>query len=269
MNSSRIKDIVKQWYAKLHFEEKFDIEFNKLVEETPPSEYTDTEHYNLNSEDGGKNLLYALYMCEGLSHKYEEMHISEEILLDTLSDIVVWCKEWSRIKGRLFLGELSWLAHHLTGRLFMLGRLQFNFDRSKENIAELNLKEGDPLIGVHIQAGSKLEIEECKRSFEMAREFFAKYFPEYQYEYFVCHSWLLDDTLKEILPASSNIIRFGDMFTKTSAIEHDIIVRYVFGWDAKVSQVQNLPCNTALAKNVRRYIEEGKSFHITTGYIKR
>ncbi len=263
------KVIIKKWYDKLNFDKDFDKEFNKILEKTPVSDYVSIDYYDLDSEDGEKNLLYFLYMCEALNCNYKEMGIGEEILLDTLYDIVIWCRTWSSIKGKLFLGETRWLFNHLSGKLFRLGRLQFCIDKADETVAELGIIEGEPMVSVHIPSVGPLEIDECEKSIAMARDFFEKYFTEFKFNTFSCHSWLLDDTLKEILPQESNIIRFGDMFIKTTQEKSNDVVKYTFGWDKKAYQVKNLPCNSTLTKNVRKHILDGKDFHITMGYIKR
>ena len=73
--------------------------------------------------------------------------------------------------------------------------------------------DGDPMINVHIPACAPLEAELTTRSFDMAREFFAKYFPLFKFKGFQCSSWLLDSSLPKLLPAESNIVRFQKNFT--------------------------------------------------------
>ena len=60
--------------------------------------------------------------------KYPEfckMGISDEIYYDTFYDLTIWsedCKEKFKEYG---LNKPQWLSIHLDGRLFRLGRLQF------------------------------------------------------------------------------------------------------------------------------------------------
>jgi hypothetical protein len=88
----------------------------------------------------------------------------------------------------------------LSGVLFKLGRLQFAIQRFSEDDERYGIQKGTYNIGVHIPAVGPLTPEECKKSFDAADCFFAKYFSDISYVYYTCHSWLLDDTLKKILP---------------------------------------------------------------------
>ena len=73
-------------------------------------------------------------------------------------------------------------------------------------------KPGAPMVEVHIPAIAPLTYEACKDSMEQARVFFPKYFPEFNYQGFMTTSWLLDPTLQEMLPPTSNIVRFQSLF---------------------------------------------------------
>ena len=84
-----------------------------------------------------------LYFCEDLEKYYKKTGISEDILLDTLSDIVVWTKIHFRINKKIGLSETHWLVRHLSGRLFKLGRLQFCMESEE--------------IEVHIQEGASID----------------------------------------------------------------------------------------------------------------
>lgn len=268
MVNQGVKEISEKWYKKLGFPREFDGEFYEALQTIPLSDFVNTSNYDYESKDGIRNLLYFLYMCEEVSENYKKLGISDKILMDTLSDIVIWCKIWSSIKKCLYLGEISWLSHSMKCQLFKLGRLQFCFGKADEDVEGLGISKGDNLIEVHIPEVGPLDMDECKKSFEMATEFFKKFFPDFKYKYFTCHSWLLDNTLKEILPDTSNIISFGNLFTKTKEDEDNALVRYLFGWDKKPYEVNNFLCNSSLQKNVRKYLLDGKNFHVTRGYFK-
>lgn len=264
-----VKTIIEKWYKKIGFEKDFDEEFYKALDTIPVSDYVDIEHYDLKCEDGKKNFLYTLFMCEELSKRYEKLGISEDVLIDTLSDLSVWCNIWSGVKGTLWLEELPWLQRHMSAKLFKIGRLQYGFETAPDDVPALGVKKGEPIIDVHIPAVGALNTADCEKSLDMAREFFAKHFPEYEYRYFACDSWLLDDSLKEVLPADSNIVKFGDLFTRASAVDANDIIRYVFGWDKKRYQLRDLPTTSTLAENAKKYMLQGKNFHRTLGYIKK
>src|SRR5262249_30698373 len=70
------------------------------------------------------------------------------------------------------------------------------------------LAPGDPVLHIHIPAGSPMDPAACGESFAAASTFFGRHFPERPFVAFTCSSWLLDPTLQALLPAASNIARF-------------------------------------------------------------
>ena len=264
-----VKGIITKWYDALHFPKSYDREFNKAIERIKVSDAITLEKYDKASEDGERNLLSMLYLCEGLKKKYEERGIPDRILLDTLKDIPIWTVTWSCVKGSLYLGELSWLSNHLGMKLFRIGRLQFCMNGAEHDIPKYSIKKGDNVIEVHIPEGDKLTPEECKRSMDMAREFFSRYYPEYEYTVFTCHSWLLDDTLKKHLNSDSNIVLFGDMFDK---VENDVsfaLIRYLFRWDTTPENLKYAVSSSGFADRIKRAVLKGEEFHETLGVIKK
>lgn len=268
-SASGVIEIIKKWYCKIGFPTEYDDEFHNALDEIEISPDTSIESYDETSIEGKKNFLALLYMCEALSKGYEEKGIPEEILYETLKDIRIWTDIWTEIKGELFLGQVFWLKYHLTMRLFRIGRLQFCHDEKGKAYPEVGIKETDGTLDVHIPADGKLDIEECRRSFVMAKEFYARYFPEKQFTYFNCHSWLLDETLKKYLPPESNIIRFGDMFTRVSSDVADDLFRYIFRWDIKNRELlASFATSTRFGGVIKDAAMSGEEFHSVLGIIR-
>ena len=261
--------IIEKWYKLLKFDSKYDAEFYEALNTIHIPAETCIADYDFNCTDGKKNLLSYLYMGEALQEKYAEHGISEEILLDTLSDIARWCDEWSEIKGELYLGEIGWLSRSMNFYLFKIGRLQYCIHNVTERFTQFGMKLGECFIGVHIPPTGPLRIEEVERSLDMARAFFARYFPEMKYTYFSCLSWLLDETLQEYLPAESNILKFATMFKVVEAQPSDDVIRYVFGPTAKRENLQTWKCSSSFAQRIQAAIAEGKIFYETRGLIAR
>jgi hypothetical protein len=70
------------------------------------------------------------------------------------------------------------------------------------------LLPGQPIIEIHIPGGESMDIRACIASLQEASEFFPRYFPDYPFKAFVCHSWLLNNQFQEFLSPESNIIKF-------------------------------------------------------------
>jgi len=261
--------IIEKWYKKLNFNSKYDAEFYDALNTIPIPASTSISTYPLDTMEGKKNLLSFLYMCEALAEVYAQKGIGEDILLDSLSDIVIWCNEWSEHKGELFLGETGWVARTMQFRIFRLGRLQFCIETVSEKFTKFGMRLGESFLSIHIPKGEPLDIDECKKSLAMAREFFAKYFPEIRYSYFSCNSWLLDETLQTLLPESSNILQFAKLFNKVDAQESYDIIRFVFGLGVTKENISEQPCHSGLAKKVQARVLANKPFYLTRGLIAR
>ena len=139
---------------------------------------------------------------------------------------------------------------------------------AEEDLPEFNVKCGEPVMEIHIQGEGKLDIDECKKSIEAAKEFFAKFFPDYKYKVFTCHSWLIDEDLKEFLPESSNIIRFGNMFCRAKNYDSNALLRYIFRWDTNEINLRYAYSSSSFAEKIKSAVLNGKVFHETLGVIK-
>ncbi len=267
-SSPEVRRTIEEFYKALNFPSVHDKEFYKALDEVRISPKTNVKSYDVDSTDGRRSLLSYLYMCKALRERYAERGIPEEILYKTLSDLVIWTNTWTDLKGGLYLGELWWLSLHLDMQLFRLGRLQFGFGKCLYDLPQYKLKKDDPVIDVHIPEGEPLTPEECDKSFAEAREFFKKYFPEFKYEYFTCHSWLLDDTLDELLPETSNVIKFKARFDRVHTEKENMLLRYIFKWNVNETNLRHAYPISDFAAEVKRRVLSGKDFNITYGILK-
>lgn len=263
------KPVIEKWYHNLDFPAAYDAEFYTALESIGiPADIT-LEKYDLKSRDGKRNLLTFLYLCEQVHRKASALGIPETVITDTLKDIVIWTENHTRRTGGLFLGELSWLSLHMRLQLFRLGRLQFCMGHAFRAIPEVNVDEGDPVLEIHIPRGSKLEFEACEASIAQARGFFARFFPEFSYKCMTCWSWLLDDSLRNYLPENSNIVRFGDLFTRVYSEEKNDLLKYVFRIDMTEEQLADAECTSGFARRVRDAVLAGEKFRMTLGFLRR
>ena len=125
------------------------------------------------------------------------------------------------------------------------------------------------MIHVHIPAIAPLTYEECKAGIEQAREFFPKYFPEFNFQGFITTSWLFDPTLQDFLPPSSNIVKFQSLFhlyPKIGANAWQIRERVFGNPDLPLDQV---PQKTSLQRIVREKILAGHRFRGESCYAER
>lgn len=267
--NSNVKTVIEKWYKKLEFPQEYDEDFYAALNSIPVSDAISVDTYNVKCADGKRNLLSFLYACESAADKLKSIGVPENIIIDTFNDIVVWTKTWSAIKGELYLGELSWLKRHLSGKLFRIGRLQFCMATAETDIDEYKIKRGDNVVEIHIPEGDKLTVAECEKSINLAKEFFNKYFSDFKFKYFTCHSWLLDDTLKKYLPETSNILKFKNMFDVVKTNRCDDVLRYVFRFDTNVYNLPYAAANSSFAEKIKRARLSGEVFYDGLGVIKK
>ena len=110
-------------------------------------------------------------------------------------------------------------------------------------------------------------MEDCQKSIEKAKEFFATYYPEFQYKCFTCHSWLLDETLGEILKPNSNILGFKNMFHIVERTESDAILKYVFNWNTIRRKIRSEIPNSSFATKVKERALAGGKFYENLGVL--
>ncbi len=267
--TNSVTALARKWYAVLNFPEKFDEEFETLLQQNPQLPETEISNYTFGytPEDGGKNLLMCLYFCEALAEKYAKKEIPEEILLDTLSDIVLWTQTHYELTGRLGISEVNWLKYHFDFRLFRLGRLQFALAACDRDIPQAGVQKGDTVLAVHIPRGGPLEEKLCRESFARAREFFPRYFPETACKCFTCHSWLLDDTLRQFMSPYANALKFQRLFQIVDKEESIDILRFTVSWGLNRENLVQYQATNAFTKRVLEAVGKGEKFYIALGYI--
>ena len=216
-------------------------------------------------ENGIFPICVLAYLAPYALKKNEEKGISKEITVKTLKDINVWIDNYFTKNNELGLGEFSWLIYHYTGDLFHLGRLQFRLEKSLDGIPECEYA-----IETHIPQGEALTEEKCLESFEQAKEFFKKSFPETTVKYFMCDSWLLNPNLEKILKAESNVVKFMKLWTPVPFVSDNgsQAIQRVFGFNYKRDNLKEAPENTSLQKALKEFLLQGGNMDLTLGYRK-
>lgn len=212
-------------------------------------------------------LAVILTLAVRVKDKYDKAGISEKIYYDTMSDIKIWCES----NGNKGLKNYRWLKNHVSFDLFRLGRLQFQLYECKNKTLMYNklpFSYGDSLIYIHIPEGEKLERSKCVDSLARADSFFATYFPDYQYSFYFCESWLLYEGNKAFMAEGSNIVAFMSLFDvcysmsiDAQAIERIFSKRRLFKG--------KYPEKTDLQKRAKKYILNGGHLGVGIGIIKR
>lgn len=208
-----------------------------------------------------------LYSVEFTYPKYQKAVISDEIYFETMKDIAVWCEN-NNNKG---LKNLPWIKNHLNFELFKLGRLQFQIykcDNRTLNYDLLPFNFGENLIYVHIPQGEKLVYAECVNSLKNAKSFFGKYFPNYDFDYFFCESWLLYGENWQFMNSSSNILQFSTLFDLVYSVEDDRqAIERIFGKRKIIKSKYEE--KTTLQRNAKRFMQNGGKLGVGIGILNK
>ena len=263
--ASAVKNLAEKWYKKLDFPRKYDEKFHELINSEDGFSEMKFENFDLekNADEHRRNVIWALYFCEEVSEKYKEKNIPEEIMMDTLLDIRFHILKFSEPTGVLHLRGLStWVFLHLSFKLFKVGRLQYQLRGSEPGAEHLGLPEGEPVLAVHIPMGDPLTKEASLESFDLANKFFDKYFPEYKYRFFTCHSWLLDKTLNNFLAPDTNIIKFQNLYEYACERELDSAISFCFPYGVKRDNIKDFEPKTSLQAKIRDHVlAQGKLYY--------
>jgi len=267
MSEKNVKLIAEKWYKKLDFPKEYDKTFYELLSSEngfTEMQFTDFD-LEKNADEHRRNVIWALYFCEEVSEKYKEKNIPEEIMMDTLLDVRFHILKYSTPHEFRFVGLSIWIFLHLSFKLFKVGRLQYELRGAMGGAEHLGLPEGEPVLAVHIPKGEALTEESVIESFDLANKFFEKYFPEYQYRYFTCFSWLLDRNLEKILKDGSNILKFGRLFNYAFDVKKDDAIEFTFPLGTTRENIKNAEAKSSLHRNLKEYVLSGGELNITFG----
>jgi len=129
-------------------------------------------------------------------------------------------------------------------------------------------EKGTPAIRIHIPGDGKLTDESIEETLRVTRDFVNKYYPEFKDCAFVCHSWLLDPQLVDILGEEANISKFCKRFTPlTSKSGGTAVFGFVFLKPDDNYVIEELPENTRLERALKKHYLDSKAIYEMHGYF--
>ena len=195
---------------------------------------------------GIKILTFMLICCGETWCSYQSLGISGDIYIETLKCFTRFINEHQESYGTFGFDRDFWTMRQLAARLFRLGTLEFELTEDGEGKA----------VHVHIPSDADLTPEARHSSYDMARDFIARFFPAYEGAPFLCTSWLLSPALKECLPEGSRIRSFQDEYEVTDVFpEPDSFLTWVY--KRPDIPFPDLPEDTSLQRNLKKYLLAG------------
>lgn len=191
--------------------------------------------------------------------QYSRLGIPDSIFLDTMGCFPRFLRETLSNTGHSSFDRAFWCWRQLSGRLFRLGVLEFEY--CPEGLPRL---AGFPelchsVISVHIPSEIHLRSEEIHRSYELRRNFFTRHGAHICREGIpaatVCSSWLLSPALAALLPFSSGIRQFAEDYNILYSDPDDQSF-YTWLFQGK-NKLCELPADTSLQRKVKYHLEQG------------
>lgn len=242
--------------------EKRKNKINKLAKRCTQHDFSALAHQN-----DLMKLAVCLTCAKHTKEQYNRLKISDDIFYDTMSDIRIWCEN----NGNKGLKNYAWIQNHLKSELFRLGRLQFQFytcNNPLYDYSRLPFNKGEKTIFVHIPQGERLIYSDCVNSLKAAKAFFAEHFPDYDYKFFICESWLLYEDNWRFMKSGCNILQFQSLFdiVMSSTDDRQAIER-IFGKRRLIKK--NYPENTSLQKSAKKFMLDGGKMGEGLGVINK
>lgn len=200
-------------------------------------------------------------MLHNSCHTYDSCinaGIKEEILIETFKAFSRFVNEHKASYGSFGFDRAFWTSRQASGNLFRIGELEYEFIEGNNGHANL--------VSLHIPSDSNLSSKNVASSIAMARDFIARFYPDYASSEYECESWLLSPSLKELLPADSNIIKFQSLF---SIYKTDPEAPDVFEWVYKNPNIklEDAPEKTSLQRNMKHYMLKGGKIGVGFGKL--
>lgn len=216
------------------------------------------------------DLLYLIALTPHLKTLYRQKGISDYIYDASVCDLKWKAKECKDVYGvwGTFVGW--WTIGFFKMSRFGIGRLQFNLKNFTEEVAinDFRFDENDLYIDTHIPSCGPLDYQECQKSYKYAAEFFKDSFSN-KPVVFGCRSWLLSPDNKNILPDTSNIVKFMQDYTlvKVDTDTTNNNLWRIFGTFVLPQKVNDLPQDTSLRRAFVKWLEKGNTIKIGFGLI--
>lgn len=203
-------------------------------------------------------MLYCQLECARRAwDRYRERGIPESIYWDTMGCFPRFLAECRRKTGRIFFDRDRWTWRQTGMALFRIGALEYE------------LLDRGGTVEVHIPSDADFSREAVDSSLARADGFFRRFYPEYPYDAYTCHSWLLSPALPPLLPDRSHIRSFQERFTILGVDGADLeFMEWLFQAPAEAAW-EELPARTRLQRAVRELLRGGGTVGSAYGRMER
>ena len=193
--------------------------------------------------------------CEAWN-TYEALGLSREIYVDTMAAFSRFVREHQRSFGVYGFDRDLGTTRQTGCLLFRIGTLEY----------ELCAEDGIRVISLHIPSDADLSPAALRNSIRSAKEILERTFPDWADLPWYCHSWLLSPDLEAVLPETSKILYFQSLFSLESDDDEGEFKLWAYGREDIPNE--ELPEQTTLQRNLKRFLLAGNRFHSGKGTLK-
>lgn len=190
-------------------------------------------------------LIANAHICH---QRYLDNGIDEQIFWDTIMDLKYKIQECKNVYHVWGIFVFEWYQIIFETKLFKLGRLEYHI---------IPLKNGEPIVNIHIPSCGSLKHNDVLESYKMARAFFGN--THGNMTAFTCGSYLLfPEYRKAVFPEGSNTYLFAEDFhmLRTTYTEEFGNAWRVFSKDYD-GDTTKLPADTSMQRAFIRYLNNG------------
>lgn len=252
-------------YVKDNFKKQYKRPFDKPF-------HGDMFDNPLSDVDFKERLFASLSELVDLKTYYINKGIDLDILYETIYDLHYRIDRYFANNSEYGLTEtdLYWLGFIFRAEIFDLGSLRFQrfsltfkeIQRSGAEAMELPLKwkkrlpEKTPIVNVHILDNADIRPHKIDEAMAWAREFFDEYFPEHEYEVFVCRTWMIYPKTLDLLSKDSNIALFSKRFKIIGSHDNPKqALDRIYGTDS-LAEIKKMDHTSSLAKNAYKNLDK-------------
>ena len=238
------------------YEQDVNIDYRKAMEELRKQAGQAQVH------EYTSDLLLFMGFSRWTEKLYEKRGISRQIFHDSMEDLrwKLWeCWNMYHVWGSFVAW---WFQGFFDLTRFTLGRLEFELIPFPEDYEKAGEGRKKPLgmkqvVNMHIPSSGPLTMQDCEKSFAQALTFFKEAAADGQMG-FVCSSWLLYPENKKILPASSNIAAFLNLFDiyQVKEDKEGGDLWRIFGQEYD-GNPESLKDDTTLRRQYKKFLQDG------------
>lgn len=208
-------------------------------------------------------MVLFIVLTKKLRERLGQLKVSKKNIIGTLSDFKYKIKECEAIYGIVGIEQWTWYVRFFNLSIIAIGRLQFEvkeYDGGTYRKGDKMLTKGNTVLSVHIpRNGEPLDEKLCNRAYKEAKAFFCPLLGVDDIAFF-CSSWLLYDKNRELLPPTSNIIKFMNRFDIVESVEYvdesNTSMPFIFLTKCG-TPVSALPRDTSLRRAYAELLEGG------------